>query len=70
MLEEITRKVVSYCEIPEEITENHWISENSSDTYVEYSLNSDLKYSKSELDLWLEETYPELIDTTFFIHLD
>lgn len=68
-LEQITRQVLSYCEIPEEIDKG-WIEENSSDCYINYTISSDPKYSRTELDDWIAETYPELIDTEFFIHLD
>lgn len=69
-LQEINMKVVSYCDIPEELVEDHWLSEGSCDSYIPYSLSSNPKYGKDELDKWLEEEYPELIDTSFLIHLD
>jgi len=69
MLKEITRKVVSYCDIPEDIDKG-WLDDLGCDVYTEYSLSSDPKFSKTELDEWLEKTYPELIDTEFLIHID
>lgn len=63
-------KVVSYCEIPDELTENTWLEEHRCDSYVKYSLSSDPQFTKGELDIWLEKEYPELIDTTFLIEMD
>lgn len=40
MLETITKKVVSYCEIPEELTEHSWLSEKSTDSYIECHLEN------------------------------
>lgn len=73
MLTEINYKVVSYCEIPEEITEKHPISENSNDSYVTYTLvkfHEDELYKMTPLDAWLYSNYPELIGTIFMIYLD
>lgn len=70
MLQEKTYKILSYCGIPEDITEHHWISENSCDSYVEYSVTNDPIYETSLLDEWIKENYPELIDTKFLICLD
>jgi hypothetical protein len=67
MIEEINYKCISYCEIPEEITEGTWISDHSCDCYITYRFNQD---SSSNLDLWLIKNYPELMDTTFMIHID
>lgn len=73
-LETITKKVVSYCEIPEEIIpEGHWLNQHGCDAYIECHLEEDeLDVTKRDkLDAWLRETYPELIDEkSFFIHLD
>ena len=69
-LEEITRKVVSYCEIPQGLTEGHWISENSCDSYVEYELPENPEDLEGRLEMWLFAEYPELKGTKFFIHLD
>ena len=69
-LKTITKKVISYCEIPEGIiTENHWINHNSCDAYVE--VHMDDTADADPLDTWIRETYPELIDEeSFFIHVD
>lgn len=68
MLTEITRKVLSYCEIPEELTESHWISDHSCDCYIEYTIPFGI--IQSNLNKWITKTYPELIGTTFLIHID
>ena len=74
MLKTITKKVVSYCEIPEGIiSEGHWLNQHGCDAYIEYHLEDDIEdiIEGDELDDWLRETYPELIDEeSFFIHLD
>ena len=70
VLREITKKVVSYCEIPEGlIDEGHWINHHGQDAYVEVHI--DTEESRDELDKWLIENYPELEqEESFFIHLD
>lgn len=64
MLEEITRKIVSYCDIPEEITEDSYMSEMSPDCYINHKIATDedrSKYDDSwELDDWLLNEYDEL----------
>ena len=68
-LERVNKLVVSYCEIPEKLTEGHWISENSCDSYVEVHIEEE--GNRDELDKWLIENYPELEqEESFFIHLD
>lgn len=68
-LKSITKKVLSYCEIPQELTEKHWISEHHCDAFVECHL--DASTDLDELDMWILEHYPELKDEdSFFIHLD
>ena len=69
MLNEITRKIVSYCEIPEELTEKHWISEHGCGVYIDWSLNLDPK-TDDDISAWIREEYPELIGTTFLIDID
>ena len=68
-LKTITKKVISYCEIPKDIIpEDHWINHHGCDTYVEVHLDDE---DEDELDTWLRTTYPELVDEeSFFIHLD
>ena len=67
MLETINKKVLSYCEIPQELTERHWITENSCGCYVDFQLEEE---GVDELDDWIRENYPELIDEKFMISLD
>lgn len=72
-MEEITRKVVSYCEIPQELTEKHWIQDSPCDVYVPYSLHLGSPAHPrifEGMDKWIAETYPELINTTFLIYMD
>lgn len=67
-LKTITKKVVSYCEIPEELTEEHWISEYMNGCFVEVHLDDD---EDDKLSMWLKEKYPELIDEdSFYIEMD
>lgn len=72
---EITRKVISYCEIPQKLTEeNCQLNEASCDVYVEFTVTSkedQLKYD-NEFDVqnWIIYTYPELEGETIFIHID
>jgi len=71
-LPEITRKVVSYCDIPSEIAkDSYMLSEATCGTYVPCGIPIDYKeYHLSELDNWLIATYPELIGTRFLIEMD
>lgn len=72
-LKTITKKVVSYCEIPEGlISDGHWLNQHGCDAYVECHLEDEIDVTDDDnLDKWLRETYPELVDEeSFFIHLD
>ena len=65
---QITGKVVSYCEIPEELTKGHWISEFQNGCFVQVHLEEG---EDDALSNWLKETYPELIDeNAFYIEID
>jgi len=69
-MEEITRKVVSYCDIPDELTEHHWISEFRNDCYVEYEMQ-ELEHLRGPMENWIWENYPELRGgVKFFINID
>lgn len=69
-MEEITRKVVSYCEIPEEFTQNCWLSDMSPDCYVDYEMQ-EMEHLRSDVDNWIWENYPELRGgVKFFINID
>lgn len=64
----ITGKVVSYCEIPEELTSNHWISEYYPDSYVQVHIEGE---DEDKVSKWILNKYPELKDEDyFFIHID
>lgn len=68
-LEKITKFVVSYCEIPEDLLEGHWIQEHSCDSYVECHIENEEEHDP--VSKWLSENYPELKDEeSFFIHMD
>lgn len=69
-LTEITKKVVSYCEIPEELTEGHWISDHHPDAFVECHIDEEDE-TIDKVQIWLLANYPELKDEdSFFIHID
>ena len=69
MLETITKKVISYCEIPEELTESSWLSEKEMDSYVEYHLDN--SQPLEPLDQWFMDNYPELFEeSSFLIKID
>lgn len=68
-LKEITKKVVSYCDIPEDYTNGHWISEYMNGCFVEVHLDG--ADPDDDLDRWLFENYPELAnEDSFFIEMD
>ncbi len=71
-LKEINLKVVSYCEIPEEITEEHWISEYMNGCFVEVHVdNGEEDEDLDPLGQWIRETYPELKkENSFLIEMD
>lgn len=74
MLQKKTWKVLSYCEIPQEITQDHWISENNPDSYIELSITprpEQINYDdKFEIENWIIDNYPELEGKTILIHID
>ncbi len=65
MLQEINKKVLSYCVIPKELSQDAWFSDYMNGCYVNYSLGTE-----SELDDWIAKTYPELIGIEFLIEID
>lgn len=65
----ITKKVVSYSEIPTNLTKDSWINERDV-AYLEVHLDGE-ETGKDDLSNWLSEKYPELIDEdSFYIHMD
>ena len=74
MIETNNWKVLSYCEIPEDLTEGHYISENHCDSYVEYTVTPKTEQHKYDddfgIDNWIIDTYPELVGKTILIHID
>lgn len=73
-MKQITRKVVSYCKIPEELTENHHISEYQCDCYVEMKITPKSEQPNYDDDFgienWIINTYPELEGETILIEID
>jgi len=73
-LKKIERWVVSYCEIPEELTENHWLREHSCDCFVEFKVVSKEEQSSFDddfsIDNWIIDKYPQLEGQTIFIEID
>ena len=74
-LKEITRKVVSYCEIPQDITEKDYsVNEASCDSYIEIEVTSREEQKKFDDDFdminWIINEYPELEGETILIHID
>lgn len=66
-MEEITRKVVSYCEIPEELTNGSWISDYQPDCYVDYTL----EVEDDEISQRILKQYPEFKEgDKIFIEID
>lgn len=75
MVTEINCKVLSYCDIPEDIaSENSSINEVSNDCYVKYNVTSkkeQKKYSDNfDLANWIIEQHPELEGKDVLIHID
>lgn len=75
MIEEKTWKVISYCEIPEEIREeNSSLEEAKCDSYIEYSVTSkesQKNYADNfDLDNWIIDNYPELEGEEILISID
>jgi len=67
-LKTITKKVVSFSEIPKELTTNHWINQIEDIERVEVHIDDE---EPDALTSWLIENYPELKDEeSFFIHMD
>jgi len=67
-LREITKKVLSLSEIPEDIREGHWIDGEEQTLYVEVHVEDG---EDDLVDIWIKRFYPELVDEdSFFIHID
>ena len=64
----ITRNVINYRDIPEEITsDDSVLNEVCCDCYISYKINID---NPNKLDKWFMENYPELIGFEFLIEID
>lgn len=68
-LKKINGKVISYCEIPQELTKNHWITKYMTGGYVECHIEEELD-DEDLVGKWILENYPELKDETFYIEID
>lgn len=66
-LKQINGRVISYCEIPEELIPN-WLKEFPTGCYVEVHL--DTLDGVGLLDIWFKENYPGIEDETFYIEID
>ena len=64
----LTKKVLNYTDIPEKLTDGHWLTEYQPDCYVMYNLKED--YTADKLDNWIARTYPELIEVKFLIYMN
>lgn len=66
-MKEVTYKIVSYCEIPEDLTWRHHMSEYQNGCYVPFKLKP---LGKDEISDWIREKYPEIGDEEFLIDID
>lgn len=74
-LKEITRKVLSYCDIPEDVAGTSTaLGEGSCDSYIEYEVIPKSEQGKYDDDFtlgnWIIKNYPEVEGTKILIHLD
>ena len=73
MMKTVSFPVISYCEIPQEITSDSWINEYQNGCYVEYSLPREDEWDSFDtnaLDEWIRNTYPILLGQKFLIEID
>ena len=66
----IERWLISYCEIPEELIENHWISEYRNGCMVDYTVSKKDDENIDELNLWIIKQYPFLEGEEILIEMD
>lgn len=66
--EKINLKILSYCDIPDEILKDHWLNDFSPDCFVIY--NTEDKKIKNNFDDYIYINHPELWGTVFFINID
>lgn len=68
-LKTITKKVLSYSEIPTNIEKPNFIEEAENGSFIECHLDDSTL--NNELDDWILKNYPELKDEeSFFIEID
>jgi len=61
--------IISYCDIPEDITEGHWISEFQNGCYVPYNIPLQVE-EDNPLGFWLFAKYPHLAGDEILIDID
>ena len=66
-MKEIKGKVVSYCDIPEELIPT-WLDEYPSGVYIEVHI--DESEGLDALEMWLIGEYPGIEEETFYIEID
>lgn len=66
-MKEKTFKIISYCGIPQELTESHYISEYQNGCYCPFSLATK---GTCKLSDWIRNKYPELEGVEFLIDVD
>lgn len=74
-LKKITRTVLSYCEIPEDIVnESNLFSEVTTNTYVEVRItpfDEQIEYDDVfQFENWVIKEHPELEGQTILVHID
>lgn len=66
-MEEKTFKIVSFCDIPENLTEGSYLEEYNCGSYVPFTL---FKEDDDPIVLWIVNKYPELLGEEILIDMD
>ncbi len=70
-LEEITKKVLKFTDIPEDMEIPEFLSDAGADCFVECHLDLEDPDGLTELDKWILDHFPELEEEdSFFIHIN
>lgn len=75
-MEEKTYKILSYCEIPEEIVESEDVLADAiHDSFIPWTVTSIADQEKYDyecflLENWILDKYPEVSGETILIHID
>lgn len=67
MLKEITRKVLKYSDIPNDVKNDSPLEDSICESYILFELRDKGLY---KVDDWIRENYPELEGEEFLIHID